>query len=165
MDIPGIDVLIHHQDSHFIACSKNGLRAWVVSTAHCIIAVFLHESDLSVVRELMSGCSEDTIVMVNACAPEYHSFSIDGKAFFSIEFKGSDSDTFSSDIITKTYLKVIKLRIFGAPKFCFWKLHGNLSYTIGVSYFFYLCIKFCYGACHLAFRVCTNRSLYHRRIY
>ena len=122
VDIPVVDVLIHHQHSHAVANFQGGLGAGIVGGADGIVAVFLENPQPPFQGIGMAGGTQQAVVMVDAGTPENDSLSVHFHAVIA-PGQGADAEGFFVHIFPKGNPGGVEIGMLYAPQLA----RGNLQ--------------------------------------
>ena len=137
MDIPDIDIFIHHQHSQTVAGIQHILRAWIMRRTDRIIAILFEDADSALLCLRIRAGTQYTIIVMHTGTTEDFPLTIDRKAFFRAPFKKSDSKCFLYNIFSKCCTQSIKIWMLTVPEFCVRDLHTENRRVSSIFYFFY----------------------------
>ncbi len=79
VDVPVVDVLVHHQDAQAVAGVEKGARAGVMCAAQRVVALLAHEKDLALDGVGPGAGAQDAVVVVDAGALQDHTLAVEQK--------------------------------------------------------------------------------------
>ncbi len=115
VNIPMIDVLIHHKHSLPVTCPQKCFGAGIMGAAQRIVSVFFHNTHFPFHCILITAGAQQPIVMMHTCAQQYGTFPIDTDTIFP-PFQGPDAKGFTHDIFSKGHAADIKIGRIHIPK-------------------------------------------------
>ena len=115
VDVPVVDVLIHHQQADPVADLQGRFGAGVMGRADGIVAVFLQNPQLPFHRIGMADSAQQTMVMMDAGTPENHPLPIHFQAVLS-PGQASDAEGLFCHIFSKGYSCGIEIGVIHTPQ-------------------------------------------------
>ena len=131
VDIPVIDVLVHHQNAQLITGIQQCLRTGVVGAADRIVAVFFQQTNLSFLRILPACSAKDAVVMVNARTPENRTLAVYANTVFTPS-QAADTKRNRFFISTKPYPERIQVRAVRTPQLHVGKNDVHTDFAVGL---------------------------------
>ena len=110
MNVPVVDVFIHYKHSQPVADFQKRLGTGVVRRTDGVVSIFPEKPYFSLHRLRETCRSEDSVIMVDAGAPQDLSAAVDRQSLFRVPGKGANSEGRFRGIICKGDLAAIQVR-------------------------------------------------------
>ena len=115
VDVPVVDVLVHHQQADPVADLQGDLGAGVMGRADSVVAILLQNPQLPLHRIGMADSAQQSIVMMDAGTSEDHPLSVYFQAVVAPD-QGTHTEGFFRHILTKCHPSGIEVGRFHTPQ-------------------------------------------------
>ena len=132
VDVPVVDVLIHHQQADPVADLQGRFGAGVMGRADSVVAILLQNPQLPFHRIRVADSAQQPIVVMNAGTSENHPLSVYFQAVVA-PGQGTHTEGFFRHILTKCHSSGIEVGRFHTPQLGIGNLdvHAPLSAGTG----------------------------------
>ncbi len=114
--VPGVDVLVHHEDAVLVAGIEQPDRSRVVGGAESVVAVFFEEPHAAVLRLREGAGAQDAVVVVDAGALQDDVLAVQRDAFFRGPGESPDAEGVGRDIAAERHADFVERGILDAPE-------------------------------------------------
>ena len=117
VDVPVVDVLVHHQHTEAVARVQQRLRAGIVRAADGVVAVFLQQADAALLALRIAARAEDALVVVDARALHNDALAVEQNALFAPR-KGADAEGLQVLVAAEADAAGVEVRVLHVPQLC-----------------------------------------------
>ena len=119
---PHVERLIDHQHTEPVASVQKGRRRRIVAATNRVKTIRLHQFDAAFFGAINSNRTQDSVVMVQATAPQLERLAIDAKTLCRVDFDFSDSkvgrDPVNNPVVGENfYFRAVNMRCRWRPEF------------------------------------------------
>ena len=117
VDVPVVDVLVHHQHTEAVARVQQCFRARIVRAADGIVAVFLQQADAALLALRIAARAEDALVVVDARALHNDALAVEENALFTPR-KRADAEGLQVLVAAEADAAGVEVRVLHVPQLC-----------------------------------------------